>query len=1090
MRHYYLYSCFTVLFLFALNSTGSAQNITYVTKKTTVAKFFKELKKQTGYRVMWNENIMDADRVLDINFKNAPLNEVMDYLLKDLPLGYVVADKVIVIQQRLAIPKKPVIAAPVPQVPTPPVMREMELKEIEIISTGYQRFPRERAPGSFALIDTLQFRRRQGFDVLSRLAGISSGLLFNKNTVTSVSGGLDLSIRGRSTIFANDQPLIVVDDFPFNGDFNSINPNDVADITLLKDAAAASIWGVRAGNGVIVIRTKKGKQLQPLTVAANVSIGVSEKEDLFYNPNYIASKDFIGLEKFLFEQGRYNDALLDQINYPVISPVVRLLDAQRNGLSSQEVERQLMALSQKDIRKEEQKYFYRRPVSQQYFVSMSGGEANRSHYFSAGYDQEDFGLKFNDRDRLSLNTSHSVALTKRMQLDANLNYVRMASRVDSTLTEISGVNFFPYLSFKDASGNAAIFDKDFTPAYKSATAAQGFLDWNYRPLDEFGKSPLKVIYNDLRINTSLKYLILPGLNATAKYQYEHLNNNSKRYDGLDIYQTRSLINRYTTLNNGVIEGYPIPLGGILYRSTGSANAHNLRLQLSYEKSWGKHSISGILGRELSSFDSDLGKNVLYGYDPATGRSVDVDTSIIFPLNPFGFGSITGFSGTFGKVDRMQSTFANAAYTFDQRYTVSGSARIDGSNYFGVNTNQKHVPLWSAGLLWNLDREQFYQLSWLPVLRLRASYGFNGNLDKGNTGITTLKRNALGAAFTNLPFVGILNIGNPELKWEQIGIANFGVDFGLKNQVINGRLEYFFKNGSDILGDKAFPSSTGITTLRGNYARMKSKGIDLTLSSAILRDKLSWNVSFLLSAVQEQISAYDDVNPAASNYVGTYSTQPVVGKPVFGVYSYKWAGLDPENGDPMGYVNGKVSKDYAAIVNGSQIGDLEYHGSARPTVFGALTNTFKYGRMTVGINISYKLGYYFLKPSVDYYTMYHAAPGMNMNSDYALRWLKKGDELTTSVPSMGSYDADRFRGDFYLKASVNVARADHVRLQDLSVGFDLGKLRQLHLSLYASNLGIIWKENRFNLDPDVISDLSNSRLNPDPRSFRIGLKTNL
>lgn len=406
-----------------------------------------------------------------------------------------------------------------------------------------------------------------------------------------------------------------------------------------------------------------------------------------------------------------------------------------------------------------------------------------------------------------------------------------------------------------------------------------------------------------------------------------------------------------------------------------------------------------------------------------------------------------------------------------------------------------MPLWSIGGLWSIDRENFYELEWLPVLKLRASYGYNGNLDKSTTGVTTFRYSGLDS-YTGLPYANILSIGNPELRWEKIGIANFGLDFELKNQVLSGRLEYYFKDGSDLLGDKAFPSNTGISVLRGNYAKMKARGIDLVLTTQNFRGKLGWTTSLLFSAVRDWVSSYDVVEPDAIYYIGANNSKPVLDKPVYGVYSFQWAGLDPVDGAPRGYLKGEISKDYSAVVNSATIENVQYHGPARPTMFGGLNNSFTFYRFSLGVNISYKLGYYFRKPSVSYYGMYNVNIEKNMNVDYAKRWQHPGDEKFTNVPSQGEYGNDNFRDVFYRNSSATVAKGDHIRLQDISLGFNLDRfnwpgipVKQIQLYFYANNLGLIWKANDFGLDPDLIPSLGKRFAVPESRSLAFGLKAN-
>src|SRR5690606_14182674 len=185
---------------------------------------------------------------------------------------------------------------------TTSVRDTLAIEEVQV-NTGYQRIPKERATGSFAQPLEHVFKSRISTDILSRLDGITSGLVFNANTGNTINGSYDINVRGRSTINANDQPLIVVDNFPYYGDLIDINPNDVAQVTVLKDAAAASIWGARAGNGVIVITTKNAKNNQRLRVSATANTTIADKADQYYNPFFLPSDAYIEIERFLFEKG-------------------------------------------------------------------------------------------------------------------------------------------------------------------------------------------------------------------------------------------------------------------------------------------------------------------------------------------------------------------------------------------------------------------------------------------------------------------------------------------------------------------------------------------------------------------------------------------------------------------------------------------------------------------------------------------------------------------------------------------------------------------------------------------------------------------
>jgi hypothetical protein len=228
----------------------------------------------------------------------------------------------------------------------------------------------------------------------------------------------------------------------------------------------------------------------------------------------------------------------------------------------------------------------------------------------------------------------------------------------------------------------------------------------------------------------------------------------------------------------------------------------------------------------------------------------------------------------------------------------------------------------------------------------------------------------------------------------------------------------------------------------------------------------------------------------NNSLGTregYGLIPVKGHSLFGIYSYKWGGLDGLTGDPQGYLNGKVSKDYLGIIQSTPLDSLVYHGSARPAFFGSFNNIFSWRQFAISVNIIFKMNYYFRKNAMSLnYTQLLTTGG---NLDYSNRWQHPGDELYTSIPSP-VYPNNNNRNDFYKGSSVLVEKADHIRLQDISISYAIDKSNskklpflQLQLYVYANNIGILWKATKSGLDPDYITPYSY----PNPKSLSIGLR---
>jgi len=946
------------------------------------------------------------------------------------------------------------------------------------VSTGFQILPKERANGSFSVINNELFNRSVSTDVISRLNGVTSGLMFNK----AASNNLGITIRGKSTIWANTQPLVILDNFPYEGDINNINPNDVENITVLKDAAAASIWGTRAGNGVIVITTKRGKFNQPVTVSFNSNVTTAEKPDLYYEPK-ISSSSYIELEKFLFEKGRYNNAINDGLT--ALTPGVELMLKARSGLITPiERDQQLAALAQHDVRDDMLKYYYQKSTKQQYALNITGGSENQQYYVSGGWDKNLAEAVGNGYNRISLNANNTYSLfNHRVEISTGILYTRTNNDNNWIAPEFGAGTIYPYALLADGEGNALPIAKK-RIGFLGNKANAALLDWTYKPLDELHFADNTNKGTDYQVSLGLRYKITPSLNAEVKYRYGNGNTKGRDYDSQQTYYTRDIINGFTQINSstGVVTR-PVPLGDILYLTDGEYTSQNLRGQVNYNHTWtAGHQLNILAGAEVGETLTSSESYRLYGYDPNRETSLPVDFADNYPNYLTGSSSkIMSGLGMSKLTNRTISFFSNGAYTYLGKYTLSASARSDGSNLFGVRTNQKWAPLWSVGGGWNISKEAFYHIVVLPRLKLRTTYGYNGNIDKNVTAFLTTRSgltnryNAISANITNPP--------NPDLTWERIGQLNIGIDFGFKNDILSGSIEYFHKKGKDLIGDALLAPSSGFTAFRGNSASIKGRGLDLTITANVLNREVKWNSILLFSSAKTWVTDYQKKPSVNSDYVS--GSIPKAGSELNGIYVYRWAGLDPLTGDPRGYLDGELSKDYTKMLSGSNLDDLEYIGSVNPAYYGSLMNSFSYKGFAFSFNIQYKFGYYFRKESVNYNLLFANSSGRG-HSDYVLRWQNPGDEQRTDVPSM-VYPAVINRDNFYLRSSAMIEKGDHIRLQDVQLSYTLTKrqisripFRSVKVYANANNLGILWKANHAGLDPDATTY-------PQPRSMALGMK---
>lgn len=954
---------------------------------------------------------------------------------------------------------------------------EMGLEEVQVLATGYQEIPKSRSTGSFVQLDEELLDRRVSTNILDRLEDVTSGLILNR---TGDVGRDPISIRGRSTLGRFSQPLIVIDNFPFDGNLEDVNPNDVASITVLRDAAAASIWGARAGNGVIVITTKSGSREKPLRVSLTANSNWIEQPDPFLAPT-MAVSDFVAIEQQLFAAGFYNSSLSSVLN-PVVSPVVEALAKNRSGeLSDAELANRLDYFKNSDLRKDLNTYLYRPGLNQQYSLALSSGSRNHAYRVALGYDGNRLPVEGNSQQRITFQLKHDLSLLKN-KLGLQLAfYGTLDQQVDQNagpddLNFSSGLPIYPYARLADEEGVPLAVNRGYNSSLKEKARQEGLLDWSYVPLEELGRAPSEFTSADWRVNMGLDYQLFKGLKVRGLYQYWRKNTLDETLYSPSSYYVRELVNLFTQVEESGNRTYPVPLGGIADRSSTLSSSQSARLQADYQKSWNeKWELNALGGMEVKMLDWDSESRRLYGYEQERAAAVPVDLVTRFPQYNFAplTATIPNRQGIAGGADRFYSMFGNGSFVYDRKYTLTLSARKDASNLFGVATNQRAVPLWSSGIAWTISEEDFYKSGAMPFLKFRASYGYNGNVDRSLTAFTTARLLSQ-SSLTQLPYANILNPPNRDLRWERIRIFNVGMDFETKNSRIAGTLEFYQKQGLDLIGQTPFAPSSGVLTFSGNTASTKTKGFDLEINTKILEGVFSWQSNFLLSGLREEVTSFE-IEPAVTSLLnyssaglgGTYF--PLVGKPLFGVYSLPWAGLNPETGAPMGYLEGVPSENYSSLVNGATLETIKYHGPARPTTFGAFRNNFSYKGFSLSANISYRFGYYFRRASVEYMPVLEGRGG---HADFSKRWKEPGDELLTQVPSLPA-SRNPLRDTFYRVSSELVEKGDHIRLQDIRIGYLappsssglLSGISRAEVYVYINQVGLLWTASNSGLDPD-------------------------
>lgn len=984
------------------------------------------------------------------------------------------------------------------------------LKDITIsVNTGYQQQSKERSTGSFEHITNEELSRRVGSDILSRIEGTTPGILFDKRKMNTTGSQIDAAsiiIRGLSTITdfptTVKTPLIILNNFPYEGDINNINPNDVESITILKDAAAASIWGARAGNGVIVITTKQGKYTQQNKMSINSNIIFNPAPDLFYY-NQMSSSDFIDVETFLFKNGFYNSDLNNTTTRPAMTPVAEILARRRSGLISASDSANLIdALRSVDVRRDFEKYIYRNSLNQQYSLNFTGGSDRIRYALLGGFDNNRPNLIGNSFQRQTLRSDLALMATKNLEIQLAVGYTNSVSKNNSlgdygglNYTYRSGKDLYPYATFADAGGNHLALAKDYRAGYTDTAGGGKLLDWKFRPLDELNLNNSSTKLTDVLINIGIKYNFSRSLSAEVKYQAEQGSVLSESIRNEASYYTRDLINLFTQIQGNTII-YKVPLGGILERTDQRLNSKAGRAQINYSVISGRHSLTALAGSEIRHRNSQSNSSRRYGYKENSLTTGNVDHVNSYPrYGNRGNGFIPGGFGMVDLTDRFVSLYSNAAYTYDKRYTFSGSIRRDGSNLFGVDMNNKWKPFWSVGGAWDISSEKFFKVAAIPYLRLRLTYGYQGNVNNSVPPYTIMQYVTTTGSLTNQPFAIVSNPGNPDLSWEKIGQINASLDFKLSKNRIQGSFEFFKKKSTDLILSKFIDPTTGIGSVKANSADMETKGIDVSLTTLNLNKALKWTTDIFFSYASTKVTDYslEDKN-SISGYISTsgFTILPKKGRSPYGIHSLPFAGLDPTTGDPLGYKNKIASKDYIGMMNQRyDTADFIYHGSALPLYFGSVNNHVSFKGLTLTASISYKFAYFFRKRTISYYSLYNSG---STHPDFEKRWKTPGDENITTIPSMIYPISNANRDNFYAYSSINVLKGDNIRLEFIRLSYDLtGKIlaktfiKKAQCYLYAGNLGFIWRANDQKLDPDFNTG---NAIFPPAKNFSIGLRFDL
>ncbi|CAD0001267.1 SusC/RagA family TonB-linked outer membrane protein [Flavobacterium chungangense] len=949
----------------------------------------------------------------------------------------------------------------------------VELGEV-VLTTGYQNISAEQATGSYSNLKAKDFQEQR----LSSLDKILEG---------RIVGYQDGKIRGTTTMNGLTTPLYVIDGFPIENtkftpyfsleeNLPNLNLEDIESITVLKDAAASSIYGARAANGVVVITTKKAKAGKTnISVSSNLTITPYRN----YTGNLTSSADIIDLERGWAAKNpnlqgansaAYAQSLLNNAVFTSLGMQTQL-NGYAGNISQTEANNRLNALAGQGYKYYDDiaRYAKRSQFMTQYNVSL--GKASETNSFNASLTYKDNKLedKYSDNKSIGLNLKNSTEITSWLTLDlgAYINYGKSNTQTYNAFVPGFKTQMYNQLVNNDGSNFISTAASRYNNFTLQSMQTYGLYNMDITPMEEFGRN-INEGQNFLnRTFAKFNVKFSKALTYNAMFQYEYGVDRGSLIREKESFDVRATVNGLATIaNNKAV--YNLPYGDILKETNQFSNAYNFRQQLNFDQTFNKvHDVTAIAGMEIRHSKVEYGDNTRYGWDEQTLSFTPVNQADLLKVYGAVFGGsmrVNDFAGDRELVNRYVSFYGTGGYTYDRKYSVTGSLRWDRSNLWGTDNKYQNKPTWSTGAAWNIDKESFFAVDWINALKIRASYGIGGNVAKDSAPYLT-------AGYYANPNVGgnqgyISSRPNPELSWEKTTTTNIGLDFSFFSNILSGTFDLYNKKGQDLLANSnGIPTEGfGYDTNKINNGEMTNKGIETSLRGTIIKTpSFSWDASVLYAYNKNKVDFVKVEAPASYLLLDVPYAYPRVGNDYNTIYGYKWAGLN-EKGLPQVY-NAAGEK---VIFNPYDLDAIHDYGSIVPTHSGSFHTAVSYKNFSLSALFIYELGHKIRNtflPMLE--NNYNGALGgyvsniTTVNKNIVNRWQQPGDEAFTNIPrAVYEYEADYISDsrDIYRYADINILDASNVRLSNISLAYQLPKelikrvnLQDVRFNLNAENV---------------------------------------
>ncbi|AUP81251.1 SusC/RagA family TonB-linked outer membrane protein [Flavivirga eckloniae] len=982
-----------------------------------------------------------------------------------------------------------------------------ELDEVVIVHDGFQSKSIEKTTGAYNHIKTKEIERQIGSSLTDALEGLTAGL-----TINTFGNGLEgdnniprFFVRGVGT-FGNTQPLIVLDGFPIDAErLELISNQDIESVTLLKDAAAASIWGAGGANGVLVITSKKGKKGKTSFSLRN-TITVQQRPDLSYL-NLVSSQDAINIERDIFNRdpgGLPVRSDFENNNTPY-SPVYDALFSFNEGTINQtQLDSRLADLASYNNSKEIENSFLNAPITNITNFSFSGATDKLNYYGAFNHIKEEIAFVGDKNKTININLKTDYQVNDKTNIKIATNYV-IGKYKESAVPELRGrfrivpqvFNILPYQRLRDENGNPLAISGNYPNSTIDKIIGLGGKDLTYRPLDDLNDYDFKNKENTTRINATIRRDIFNGLSAELSYLYQKTNNLEERLFTDRSYFTRNFLVETaaveTDITTGEILDYTqaLPDGSIKRNVDNQSTTNSFRAQLNFNKSFtnGKHKVDAILGTERRKMERQRNTYSLFGFNEGNLSSIPADLTIV--QNPNVFLNISPnlnqYNSAFKQDERLSSYYFNGSYLFNSKYGFTASGRIDRSSQFSLSKQF----LGSAGLKWNIDREAFFNVKWINNLDIRGTWGILGNapligestlVNTGRTGNHFL---------TNDVFISITNPANKKLTFEVTETKNLGLDFVVFNNRISGSIDYYNKVSSDIISTNITDPTSGFFNVSENIADITNKGLELRLNTVNVKLKdFKWSTDINLSYNKNDV---DHSNVNVNNVFGNNAVN-LEGYPAYSIFGFRFAGLN-DAGLAQAFRTNENGEQVTTTNRGDLVfEDLEHVGTAIPKTTIGFGNNITYKGFDLYFRFIYNGGHILKLEEVGGFNLNSTGELSNTFNNSELNyWQNPGDEENTSVPALGT---DIFNYTLRSRASdLGFAPADYLKLRQVILSYTLDKkwlqktpISSVKLHFQARNLWY-WAKNNHNIDPEAYLPQTGQRTLPVEPSYSFGATIN-